>query len=419
MRIKEILKQFKGRFEEIPNDDPRSTVGARDLISVLVFCFTRDRGNFRTLECIRKYAESVLGTNLSRGGFWERLATKRLRKYLETLASSMVQKIAGRLAVSADILKVLNVKAILLLDSSSSSLPKDAKDDFPAPRNNVAPAAIKLHLCFDLFLGAVNWFQLTPATTHDRKGFPPLTSLVGKLIIFDLGYWDYLLLAQIKHIGGFFLSRIKTNASIKIVTVISGLPKGFEGWHLFDRRLPKRKSKIVEVIGSFSANGKSLFTARVIGFWNPLAHQYHWYVTNLDTPAELIYPLYRLRWQLELIFKAFKSSLRLADLPSANSNIIYTLVYSALIASMIAHPLAYVLALECKIEKKFAPSFQRAVSVLVQVAHEFTNFLLGRSGSLGILIDKLKLLKMELFDPNRKKRKTTLMNVFELAGHYG
>lgn len=85
---------------------------------------------------------------------------------------------------------------------------------------------------------------------------------------------------------------------------------------------------------------------------------------------------------------------------------------------MIAHPLAYILALECKSEKILAPSFQRSASILVQVAHEFTSFLLSRSGALDYLIDKLKLFKLELFDPNRKKRKSTLMNLFELAENY-
>ena len=417
MHLKTFLDQLKNRFADISNVDTRATVGTRDLIVTLVFCFSRDRGNFRTLDCIRKFVQSTLNVSISRGGFWERLATKKLQKILEGLVATMVNKFACKLSITSQLLKILNISAILLLDSSSSSLPKSAKENFPAPRNNVAPAAIKLHLCFDLFAGAVSWFKLTPATTHDRKGFPPIKSLIGKLIIFDLGYWDYQLMADIIKIGGFFLSRVKTKANIKIIEVISGLPKTkFEGWGLFDRRLPDKKSKIVEVIGQFSLNYKPLFNTRIIGFWNPISQQYHWYATNLLVPAELIYPLYRLRWQIELVFKSFKSCLRLADLPTANPKIIYVLIYTALIATMIAQPIANILALEFKKEKQMTPSFQRAGMLIVLCAPDFIRFLISNSAAAAIaLIAKLNLQKNEIFDPNWKKRETSLAQAIRMA----
>ncbi len=331
----------------------------------------------------------------------------------------MVQSVSCKLAISKDLLNFLGVSAILLIDSSSSSLPKTAKNNFPAPRNNVAPAAIKLHLCFDLFKGAVDGFQLTAATSHDRKSFPPLSSLLGKLIIFDLGYWDYGLLADIIKFGGFFLSRVKVSARITVIKVISGLPKKFEGWDLFDRRFPDAKSKIIEVIGQFSQNYKPLFEARVVGFWNPMTRQYHWYVTNLNAPVELIYQLYRLRWQIELIFKACKSTFRLADIPTSNPNIILTLVYSALIANMMAHPIANILAMEYKKNKQMTPSFQRAGMLLATAAQQFIEYLiLGTPNALVDLKDALVQQKKELFDPNFRKRKSSLAKILTMVEAY-
>ena len=191
MHIEKHLIDILARFESIPNNDSRAKIGMATLISILVFFFSRCRGNARSLDSIRTFVQNNLNVSLSRGGFWERLAAKKLYEALETFACSMVQSISAKLTISKELLNLLGISAILLIDSSSTSLPKDAKNNFPAPRNNVAPAAIKLHLCFDLFKGAVDWFELTAATSHDRKSFPPLRSLVGKLIIFDLGYWDY------------------------------------------------------------------------------------------------------------------------------------------------------------------------------------------------------------------------------------
>ena len=156
MHIEKHLIDILARFESIPNNDSRAKIGMATLISILVFFFSRCRGNARSLDSIRTFVQNNLNVSLSRGGFWERLAAKKLYEALETFACSMVQSISAKLTISKELLNLLGISAILLIDSSSTSLPKDAKNNFPAPRNNVAPAAIKLHLCFDLFKGAVD-----------------------------------------------------------------------------------------------------------------------------------------------------------------------------------------------------------------------------------------------------------------------
>ena len=70
--------------------------------------------------------------------------------------------------------------------------------------------------------GELHWFEITPGSTHDRKCFPNLGSLVGKLIIADLGYWDTNLLCQTNNIGGYFLSRIKSKTVITVSKIIQG-----------------------------------------------------------------------------------------------------------------------------------------------------------------------------------------------------
>jgi len=72
--------------------------------------------------------------------------------------------------------------------------------------------------------------------------------LKGKLIIFDLGYWDYGLLYAIEKAGGFFLSRLKSNAVVHIVEVIQGLPKQVIGQALLSLNFSHKKDNIIEVI---------------------------------------------------------------------------------------------------------------------------------------------------------------------------
>jgi hypothetical protein len=268
----------------------------------------------------------------------------------------------------------------------------------------------------------VFWWSLSAAKGHDRKCFPPLKKLAGNLILFDLGYWDFGLLRDLIKAGAFFLSRVKANAVIEILEVKSGLnKKKYLGQDLLRCQLPKkRKKKIIEVLGTFGGTGHDPITLRVIGFWNKSLHSYHWYTTNLTVSAELIYPLYRLRWQIELAFKASKSSLRLADAPSANSNIIKSLLFSNIIATLIAFPLGNCTSTDLPDEQRASVSLQRSAKLLVNLATDFRTFLLSKGkDALDVLVTKIKLLTRELYDPNFKKRLSTGRQAIDLAEEIG
>ena len=415
MEVSTIVKKVEQAFQIVPERDARALIGPKEFLVNFIFSFFQDRGT-KSLASIRRSMSALTGRPISPSSFWERLSTNRLKNLLSKVVSSLLVSMGTTIGIGNEILNTLGVTGILLLDSSSSSLPARAKKDFPAPRNNVAPAAIKLHLLFNLF-GGIDWFDLSEAKMHDRKGFPPLSLLKNKLILFDLGYFDFQLFKDIQEIGGFFLTRIKENTSVIIGEVIEGLPKKFEGYPLLNIRLPKVKSKIIEVMGILEKNYKPFLSVRVVGFWNPMEKRYHWYVTNLIVSAKLIYPLYRLRWQVELIFKSIKSSLRWKDLSSSNKNIIYSLTLAAIAGSMIAHPIGRSLILEKMENKKYANTVQRNIIVLVNVAKVLSKYILQPIKNN--FLELMKLLEMflkEFIEPNANKRETSLMRVARMAG---
>ncbi len=74
--------------------------------------------------------------------------------------------------------------------------------------------------------------------------------------------------------------------------------------------------------------GKGFIEVRLIGFRFPRTNEYRWYATNLASSmllAEWIYPIYRLRWQIELFFKSIKSMLNADQITSSNENIALTI----------------------------------------------------------------------------------------------
>ena len=205
-----------------------------------------------------------------------------------------------------------------------------------------------------------------------------MAMLNGILIIFDLGYWDYSLLYAIEMAGGFFLSRLKSNAVIYIEEVVQGLPKKVAGKSLFSLNLKNKKGNIIDVFTTKIHQGK-LLRYRVIGFWNPIEKKYHWYITNLVVAAYIIYPLYRLRWQIELIFKACKNSLNANQIPSSDGNIIESLLLASIAAHLSSHTVSHIGIERLEEKKKWAISFQRVAKVAVVLAREFILFLLNSS----------------------------------------
>ena len=404
----EVLKQC---FEKIvPSQDARTTINPLEFIVCLVFCYLGDSKTF-ALEAIRRFMKAALDKEISRSAFWERLAGDRLKNYLRRVVAELMVTLTSPITRGGQLLKQLGVTDIWLHDSSSITLCASAKEHFPGTRT---AAGIKWHGSFDLLRGMLTWFQLTPTATHDRNCFPPVEMLKGKLIIFDLGYWDYGLLYAIEKAGGFFLSRLKSNAVVHIVEVIQGLPKQVIGQALLSLNLSHKKDNIIEVITTKVYEGQ-LLRYRVIGFWNPVEKGYHWYLTNLVAAAYLMYPLYRLRWQIELIFKACKNSLNANQITSSDENIIESLLLASIAAHLSSCTLFNIGIEQLEEKKQWAISFQRVAKVAVVLARDFILFLLNSSRDhFDNLLHKIKLFANEMYDPNYKKRETSLMRINRL-----
>ncbi len=213
------------------------------------------------------------------------------------------------------------------------------------------------------------------------------------------------------------MSRIKKNASITITKIIRGIAKKNIGKGIKNLTYKRRArgSFIVELEGSIAIE-KSMHSFRVIGFWNPATRIYHWYLTNLNVPAVAIYPLYRIRWTLELVFKSCKQSLNMNQIPSSCTNIIESLLLASLVAHLATHSVLE-LTVECldKKEKILAVSIQRVTKVTTILAPEFIQFLTRPNGIyLQNLIRKILMFVNEIFDPNYKKRLTVLQSLEKL-----
>ena len=168
---------------------------------------------------------------------------------------------------------------------------------------------------------------------------------------------------------------------------------------------------IVEVWGKLNLPGTKSLEVRLIGFRFPLTKKYRWYVTNMPNSmalAEWIYPIYRLRWQIELFFKSIKSMLHADQITSANKNIVLVTVYSSILASLIANSIIIEYAVvSAKIELKSVTA-QRITFVFSLIANDLAKCILKKNLPPKNFIENLTNLLSLLICPNRKHRPTSL-----------
>jgi hypothetical protein len=405
----EKLKQCFGQI--IPNTDSRANISPLMFVISLIFSNLGDTQK-PSLDAIRRNLKNLCQQDISRSSFWERLSRKRLTQFLNKAIIELLKQFGTSLVGGGNLLERLNITGILVIDSSSFTLWDGSKDSFPGVSTT---AGVKFHACFDILTGELYWFEITPSSTHDRKCFPDLKSLIGKLIIVDLGDWDFNLLWQIKDIGGYFLSRIKSNAVITVTKIIQGrISQKYLDKSLFSIPFKHKRALILELMVEKVCD-KGTLCCRAVGFWNPCDKCYHWYITNLTVAAKLIYPLYRMRWQIELIFKACKQSLNAERLTSNNSTIIENLLLSSIVAHLASHTILDIVIPQLTKVKQLAISVQRTAKIVVLLGADFFKFLvIGSKKYALILIDKIMLFANDLFDPNFRHRESSLARIMRL-----
>ena len=90
--------------------------------------------------------------------------------------------------------------------------------------------------------------------------------------------------------------------------------------------------------------GDKAFSARLIASWNRSKREYRFLVTNLPRSrysAKAVDQAYRLRWQIELLFKEWKSYANLHAFNTANPAIAEGLVWAAVGAAAMKRYLAH------------------------------------------------------------------------------
>ena len=327
--LENIIKRTKYIFEtKFNNNDKRAKIQDSDFIIGLLAAVTHLTEKF-SLSILRLSVCKILEQTIEQSAFNERLRTPSLVKQMKIVLEGLIQQrfAARNTTGEADqIAKLLGVTSIVGIDGSMVSLWDGLAEHFAG---TFTTAALKLHLAIELTTGQVTWYDLTSGSTHDSQRFPNLFE-GGTLYIMDLGYWDVSRLREIELKKCCYLSRLKANHKITILKAKRGnFKKDIVGCNLNSLTFERSRGDIVELEGHLNDSTEGL-KVRVVGFWHPEEKNYKWYVTNLTSPIGIIATLYKLRWQIELSFKALKSHFQFDRIPTLSQNTAMVLATVAL-----------------------------------------------------------------------------------------
>jgi hypothetical protein len=215
-------------------------------------------------------------------------------------------------------------------DSTVVPLPATLRDTFPGCGGNrpgAGLAAIKAHVRWELTTGRITGMAFQPGRQPDG-GFNARTDPLpaGALRLADLGYFDFGVLTRLSAAGVFRISRLPPNA-----VAAMGDERPSEVWHLL-RRWSGDRLDLRVTAGNETPIGCRLLAfrcppavaarrreqlvqrqrkkGRVVSERLRVLCEWTVFATNLPadrfTPEE-VWVLYRLRWQVELLFKLWRS----------------------------------------------------------------------------------------------------------------
>ncbi len=282
--------------------------------------------------------------------------TWTLARFLRRLFEETVRQAIA--APPAAIPLLQRFTGVYVQDSTTIALPQGWGDDFPGCGGNGAEAALKVQVRLELLTGQLEYVAIEPGRIPDQNSLVQQTPLPrGALRLADLGYFCVKTLARLAEQESYWISRIQSETAIRWD---DGTPLDLHHWlqtNVTDApveisirlgagaQLPCRLLAIPvppEVVArrrrrlqrDAQRKGRSLSNRRLAWCrWTVL-------VTNVEadrlTLNEAIV-LYRVRWQIELLFKLWKSRGQVAAVTSAQPARQAVEVFARLLAVVIQH----------------------------------------------------------------------------------
>jgi hypothetical protein len=282
--------------------------------------------------------------------FWNRLAKPQFADFMKALFVKLARELPIRVLEKVPGGELARFSEILLDDGSSFAVANGLRTVFPGRFTNITPAAVELHAQMSLLNDSLNVVTLAPDKEAERQFLPEPEALPPRsLSLRDRGYIDRAYFERLQAVEeskrAFLICRTPKEINPTIVAV-RGMPRRlgrkWEGKSL--RSLQKKRLKQnLDLDVQWPRPRKTTLRLRLVVRYVPEKKSWTWFLTNVPTEvsADVVAQLYRLRWQIELVFKDWKSNSNLHALQSENAAIVEGFIWASLCAALIKRALAH------------------------------------------------------------------------------
>ena len=369
----------------------------------------------RTLAGLKRNYETASNRILSDSSWYYRFTPELVAflrecvaRGLEYLAQEPSRTLSERLSPFKD---------VLIQDSTVVRLHEKLAKIWPATRSRKVAAGVKVAVLTSAIASGPKSVALFAENTNELKTLKIGPWIKDRILLIDLGFYKYQMFTRIKENGGYFVSRLKSNANPLIIETnrsYRGRSIDIRGKHLQDiLKDLKRQVLDVDVEVAFNRRAyrgkekKDNERFRLVAVYNEDEDRYHLYITNLS--QDLLEPqevarLYGARWEIEILFKELKSKYALDVVPTTNPQVIEAFIWIAILTLLISRRI-YTMVRRLNLKTNMVRFTQlRWSNIYSESASRILNAVLQFLGLDTSLITSFKISMSEALDPHVNRR---------------
>lgn len=376
-----------------------------------------------TVAGLQRLYHQMTGTVLASSSFQERFSgalVAWLRAAFEHVVAATGEghrQLAGPLA---------GFRELVAIDSTVLRLHALLAGKYPGTRTNHSPAQAKLNVVYNVASGRIMTAHIAEGTRAETKLFSPGPWVKGCLLLFDLGYFKFQTFWRIQHHEGFFISRLKDGCN-PTIKAIHSTHRG-RAIDVVGKKLQavlgglKRQTLDAQVEYRITRKGlpgrprhdrkTEVLSLRLVALLNEETGKYHIYLTNVPPEmlaAQAVAEAYKLRWQIELLFKEMRSVAGLDAWPNRKETTVLASIYATLLCMAVNRRLLALLRKKLEDDPAWAG---RTIPPM-----RWTNVFAVHAGQiLGLILGVVKqghqqvnsfmgMLLREAIDPKRSKQR--------------
>ncbi|MFI8495179.1 IS4 family transposase [Peribacillus butanolivorans] len=421
---------------------------AAELIALCVWLSQEVASTSLTQLCSR--LEASTGVLMSPEGLNQRFNPAAVTFLREVFTSLLTQKLCLNQSLSSDMISTF--KRIRILDATVFQLPDSFATNYQGSGGSSNTAGVKIHLEYDLLSGQFLNVQLGPGKNNDKTYGTICLETVekGDLCLRDLGYFDLGDLQAIHDKDAYYISRLKLNTRIYIknpepeffnngtikkqteyikldmAQIMSGLTSGetmeiSEAYIGQNQKLPARV--IIHRLTDDQTQTRLINQAKrekkkgiVMKEKSKHLMGMNVYITNSspeEVPTDYVHSLYSLRWQIEILFKTWKSFFEIDECKTIKKERLECHLYGQLIGILLCSSTMFQMR-QLLLEKKNQELSEYKAIYMIKDYFPllFQAIAIGSEQLLKILHRLFQLLKKN----GRKCHRYKKMTVFDILG---